>query len=870
MKRARSAYKSAHYFVPALACLASTQTMAIAQQNNLPSGYEVTETNVAKPEVKAENIGPVRMARFSLIQGKVNCRPSTKVDWSPAYLNQPIRQGEQILVPANSRAEISFDDGSVARLGGGAFVTMQTLYSDDKGEFTEVKLNDGIATFRLKNNLDVYQVDSPCCSIKATGPAEFRVGARNHCEVADRKGTCTVENHHGTLKLAPKQYVPVHSTDDDLHALPAPPDDSWEDWNDDRDRAYDEGSPVSRRYLPSNIALAAPDLDEYGTWHHVARYGDVWVPRVREAGWRPYHHGHWTWVDPFGWTWVGAEPWGWAPYHYGTWVHSAYGWAWDPGPAQQCWTPAACSFSSYNGNIAWAPLAPEEVVYPSRLAVGFSGGDWSLFFSIGGAAAYYPGYDNRCYPRAWNNTYINRVTYVTNVNGYGGRPLYASNYNSYMNPGSWTPRNARYGGGSIVAASGFAGAGTYNYVQRNNIAAFQRGRAVGTPQGSFAPAVGPSHVRPTLASLTPARSFSRLAVPAAVASRPLYRSALDPRVAQSAPNFGSRLAARQANMPGRPGIAAGNTVGKTGFANRPGTPFNRTATTPGTSNIRTLNRPGSPLNRNAVVPNSVQAARKTLAVQNGRNLAGANGRPNIRTNATNWKGNPNIAANHTANAANAFRRNTAAGHVQKAHQIGSAGRPNSFQGAATHRTNNVAHTNNSSFARRTTQTRPNTSFARPNMSGRVNHQTARVNRQPAVQRNTNSFAHHYNQAPAQHRTFSAPRDNAPRGNFGGGFARQPQASPRGHFGGGGGFARQPQSAPHGNFGGGFARQPQSAPRGNGGGGFARQPQFAPHGNFGGGGGGHAPQGAPHGGPPAGGGGHQGGGGGHGGGRDRRG
>ncbi|MCW3052595.1 MAG: FecR family protein [Chthonomonadales bacterium] len=849
MKRARSAYRGAHYFVPALACLASTQTMAIAQQNNQPVGYEVTETNIAKPEIKAENIGPVRMARFSLVQGKINCRPSTKVDWSPAYLNQPIRQGEQILVPANSRAEISFDDGSVARLGGGAFVTMQTLYSDDKGEFTEIKLNDGIATFRLKNNLDVYQVDSPCCSIKATGPAEFRVGARNHCEVADHKGTVTVENHHGSLNLAPKQFVPVHTTEDDLHAEPLPPDDTWENWNDDRDRAYDEGSPVSRRYLPSNIALAAPDLDNYGSWHHVARYGDVWVPRVREAGWRPYHHGHWTWVDPFGWTWVGAEPWGWAPYHYGTWVHSDYGWAWDPGPAQQCWTPAACSFSSYNGNIAWAPLAPEEVVYPSRLAVGFSGGDWSVLFSIGGTAAYYPGRDHRCYERAWNNTYINRATYVTNYNGYGGRPFYASNNNSYLGPGSWTPRNARFGGGSIAPVNRFGGGGNYDFVSRSNITAFQRGRAVGVPRSGFAPAVGPSHVRPTLASLTPGRSFNRLAVPAAVASRPMFRSALDPRVAKGAPNFGSRIAARgvrQPNTVGRPGIGAANMAGKAGFANRPGAPFNRTAAGSGTSNIRSLNRPGSPLNRTPGVPNSVQAARKTLGMQKGGDLAGTVGRPNIRTNAVNPKGNPRITANRPANAANTFRRNTAAGQVQKARQVGAAGRPNAFQSAATQHTNNAI--------RHTTPTRTNTAFARPHTTGRVNNQAARINRQPSVQRNNSSFAHHNAAPPAtQHRTFNAPRNNAPRGNFGGGFARQPQSAPRGNFGGGGGFARQPQGAPHGNFGGG-AKQPQSAPRGN----------------FGGGGGGRAPQAAPHGGPPAGGGGHPGGGGGHGGGRDKRG
>jgi hypothetical protein len=703
------------------------------------------------------------MARFSLIHGKANCRLSPKVDWAPAYVNQPIRQGEQIYVPANSRAEIVFDDGSVARLGGGAFVTMQTLYSDDKGEFTEVKLNDGLASWRLKNKIDVYQIDTPCFAVKATGPARFRVGARDHCEVADRSGNCTVESDNGKANLQPGQLAEYSHTDNALHTVPLPPDDSWEKWNEERDHVYDVGSPVSDRYLPPDVALAAPDLDNYGTW-----------------------------VDPFGWTWVGAEPWGWAPYHYGTWVHASRGWGWCPGPAQQCWSPAVVSFSSYNGSVAWAPLAPEEVSYPSRLAIGFSGGDWSVLFSIGGCGAYYPGPDHRCFERAWNNTYINRVTYVTNYNNYGGHPFYATNHNSYLGAGAWTPRNARFGGGSIVAANRFGTGSGYGFVNRNNIAAFQHGRAVGVPGRGIAPAVGPAHVRPTLASLTPGRSFSHVAVPAAVASRALYRAPLAPNVARVAPSFGSRIAAHvpgQANVAGRPGVGMAHMAGMArpgvrgtgaaGVANRPGTP--------NTSHLQSLNRPG--VSGNRTTPAAVQSARRALGVGGAASVAAA-----------------------AAHAHAVAGRNKAAGQVQTAHQVGVERHTSAIQ-STSHSASASAH--------RTTPTHTGTAFAQPRSVSRPSNQSARVSRPSSTPRTRGSFARPRASASVAQRprVQSAPRNySAPRGNSGGGSFARPSAPP--HSANSGSFARP--SAPPRNFGGGGGGRPsappQAAPRGGGGGG----------------------------------------------------
>ena len=108
---------------------------------------------VAKPDSAgvASNAGPVRMVRFSLVQGDVTWRSDPAIAWAKAAINLPVQQGAQVYAPKHARAELTFDDGSVLRLGAGAVATFQALYSDADGEFTEIKVVDGLASLRLRN-----------------------------------------------------------------------------------------------------------------------------------------------------------------------------------------------------------------------------------------------------------------------------------------------------------------------------------------------------------------------------------------------------------------------------------------------------------------------------------------------------------------------------------------------------------------------------------------------------------------------------------------------------------------------------------------------------------------------------------------------
>jgi hypothetical protein len=508
----------------------------------------------------AANNGPVRMARFSYISGDVTWRDGTEGDWSSAARNLPLRQGAQIWVSEGGRAELQFDDGSRLRLDSNTLITLQTLYSDAQGEFTEITLNDGQAFLRLNNQYSLYQVNAPEASIKAAGPGRLRVGAGEGAQFAVRQGKATIDGANGKVTLQQGDYLDVVDNTTPYNVGPLPAADDWDAWNDSRDRSIDQ---IASPHLPSNIALVAGNLDAYGSWHDDPQYGWVWAPRVVDTDWRPYGAGHWTWVEPYGWTWVADETWGWAPYHYGTWVHEPFGWAWCPGPATQYWSPAVVSFYQVGTRVAWCPLAPREVVYPSALAVGFHGSNWSLFFSIGSAAVYYPGPNHVCVARPWPTGYVNHVTYVNNVTNVTNVTNITVNHNTYVNNG-FVPANARFQGGTQVEVQNFASSrAAYRPVAASDISVFTHGQVIGAPTAGR-PVAGPQSVPVTRQSFTPSHAFRvQATAPQEVVNRSVFRAAPPAGVPRTAPATlpGQRFVTRsvQPNRPTGPGNASGRT-----------------------------------------------------------------------------------------------------------------------------------------------------------------------------------------------------------------------------------------------------------------------------------------------------------------------
>lgn len=485
------------------------------------------------PDQKAE--GPVRMARFSYLRGHVTWRPSGDSDWSKADDNLPVREGAEIWVTKGGHAEIQFDDGSVLRLGSNALAVLKVLYSDSQGEFTQITLKDGLATLHSRHSNAVYQVDTPFASVKTTGAAQVRFGVDGGSEIAVQEGSAIVEGNQGKATVQAGKYLYLADANSPYDQQPIPETDDWDRFNSDRNKLIAEKS-ETYRHVPPNIGLVSEDLDNYGTWHDDPKYGWVWAPTVSSPDWRPYYHGNWVWVDPYGWTWVSDEPWGWAPYHYGTWVDLSYGWAWCPGPVYQYWSPGVVSFCSYGGGFCWAPLCPWEVQYPVAFGFGFWGPNWFLSFSIGWAGCYFPVHGGFCVGRPFDNFYANHHFFDHGFHDRFGSPEFDRfrGANTHLAGDShFVPYNAIHvAGGTFASASAFGGHGSYQAAPKG-ASMFTHGQSLTAPSGRSVVA-GPRSIAPTSLSRTSARSFTTNGTPSHTAlQRSTYHASLPSNVQRS-------------------------------------------------------------------------------------------------------------------------------------------------------------------------------------------------------------------------------------------------------------------------------------------------------------------------------------------------
>jgi len=82
-------------------------------------------------------------ARLSFFLGEVASRANQNSEWGPAVLNQGLSQESSLKTGEESRAEISFQDGSVARVDQNSELGFTELASDAKNQRVEGRLAVG-------------------------------------------------------------------------------------------------------------------------------------------------------------------------------------------------------------------------------------------------------------------------------------------------------------------------------------------------------------------------------------------------------------------------------------------------------------------------------------------------------------------------------------------------------------------------------------------------------------------------------------------------------------------------------------------------------------------------------------------------------
>jgi hypothetical protein len=314
---------------------------------------------------------PSQVGRLNYIDGTVSFQPGTLDDWTPATLNYPLSEGDQVWTDQDGKAEIHV--GSTAlRLGSDTDFTFLAL--DD--ETVQVRLSSGSLNVRLHrlDPGDTFEVDTPNATISLDSVGSYRIDVNDDGEssveivhdgragVAAGPGSFTVQN--GQSGTASGSGSVAYYVQDAL------PPDALDLWSAGRDRREDNVEAL--RYL-SREMIGVEDLDGNGVWLTATVYGPVWQPTTVPAGWAPYRFGHWSWVEPWGWTWIDSAAWGFAPFHYGRWVYLNARWAWVPGQviARPVYAPALVVFvggdawrPSGGEGIGWFPLGPREVYVP--------------------------------------------------------------------------------------------------------------------------------------------------------------------------------------------------------------------------------------------------------------------------------------------------------------------------------------------------------------------------------------------------------------------------------------------------------------------------------------------------------------------------
>src|ERR1700686_5471530 len=299
-----------------------------------------------------------RIIRLSLVQGDVRLARDVKGDplasqnatWEAAELNLPIRQG-YVLATDKGLAEVEFENGSMAFLGGDTVLEFYDLSLEDGAKTTRLVLRQGTASFYVNpSSADYFSVTGGDFTVEADGRAGFRLdNFDDGSEVKVTKGRVSVLQTKQTSALAKGQSLSMRAGDNASAKIERLPDsDDFDRWVSGREEAVVTATTAGQQYVNSSYYTSGiADLYTYGSFFPIGGYGNCWRPYGVGLGWSPFGSGGWV-MDPwYGMSFIGSQPWGWLPYHYGGWIFEpGFGWLWSPG----------LGFGGFNGFVPFRPV----------------------------------------------------------------------------------------------------------------------------------------------------------------------------------------------------------------------------------------------------------------------------------------------------------------------------------------------------------------------------------------------------------------------------------------------------------------------------------------------------------------------------------
>jgi hypothetical protein len=698
------------------------------------------------PAVRAdEGDPPSRVARISYTDGQVSFQPGGQGEWGTAQLNGTVTIGDKLWADKDARAELQAGQAAVHMA---SMTAVSFLNLDDNT--VQMRIAEGSINFRVRElrEGEVYEVDAPNLAFTVKEAGAFRIDVSEDGEstrVTVIRGSGEVSAGGQTYPIKAGERGEFNGTQEVRYSVSsAPAPDSFDRWSESRDLKEDNST--SAKYV-SRETVGYSDLDDNGTWSEEPQYGHVWYPNTVAAGWAPYSSGYWSYVGPWGWTWVDYAPWGYAPFHYGRWAYIGTRWGWCPGSyyAHPYWGPA---FVGFYGGHGWGV----------GFSFGFGGGvGW---FPLGWGEAYHPWY-HHSYGYAHNINVHN--THITNVNSIHGHGNYNYAYAHNARAVTVTSHNNFVGGGAVNR-------GAYHITDASLRGAQVTNRVEASPtrQSYF----GANHASGRIATPSAAiqnRSVVARNTPAAGASHMPTRSF----------NSGTFRAADNSSVRAGSGRPTNNGHGFENSGNRPqaGTPM------ASRQHELSLDKPNSHLRTNA----EANAARggNNNSPRGGNNSSGtrtweAQGNTSDRGHAPAGFGNSNNRPPSTGNNVGATPRGTSMTHSDRPPWAGTGNSPRS----QVDRLNNTGgnrsgNQRNYEPPQRNSSQRPPSSYNQGNQ-GRSYSQPHSYSAPPAQR--SYSQPHSYSAPQGGGRSYSAPQSH---GNSGGGSSHGGSAPSHSSGGGGG-------------------------------------------------------------------------------------
>ena len=319
----------------------------------------------------ADDDPPARVGRISSAEGPVTVEADGE-EASGSLLNWPVASGTRITAARGSRLEFRIGSAAI-RMDGDSSLEVEALDDDS----LRLRLNYGTASVRLRSGemLGDFELTTPQARVTLLEPGLVRVDTERQPDtsvVSVLLGVASVDGGGTALTLRAGKRAVVQG---DQVSTGQAQRDRFDEWVMARDQR--DANSQSLRYVTADVT-GYEELDQHGSWRESDEYGPLWSPRSVPLGWAPYRDGRWTWLDPWGWTWVDDAPWGYAPSHYGRWVMLDTRWYWAPGrfTSRPVWAPALVGWvggsnwsvafaNRHNGpGVGWYPLTPRDRFVP--------------------------------------------------------------------------------------------------------------------------------------------------------------------------------------------------------------------------------------------------------------------------------------------------------------------------------------------------------------------------------------------------------------------------------------------------------------------------------------------------------------------------